>query len=190
MNFPTLDPSEWLALALVLVTIFYAWRTNSMVEEMRTTRKQALMPKLALGVDALGPTYFLHVLRNAGPGPALDVRVELIFEDTGGNVIDRRAWRSPLFVSGERREFLAPKDAAGRDIHPSGLGRVRVVGTAKDALGDKINVAESFDDPAGWQDVLFAADELWQDEPLDIIAKALKDTAKHLGSVAETLGKR
>jgi hypothetical protein len=64
---------------LVVVTICYAWTTSCMVGEMTAAREAQATPRLVLSIVRAGGGP-MPILRNIGPGAAMDVKVRLRFE--------------------------------------------------------------------------------------------------------------
>jgi len=94
------------SLALVGVTVWYAWQTQQMVREMRNSRIAAIRPSLRLDLGGFSTAASIEV-ENLGVGPAVDVSVDLIVL-VGGDEIERQHWSVPLLRSGERRTMLMP----------------------------------------------------------------------------------
>jgi hypothetical protein len=69
-----------LTAVLIAVTTYYAAQNRRMVKEMAATRELSILPKLALEFLRLGPTAMDVLVKNVGPGPALDIEVRLILE--------------------------------------------------------------------------------------------------------------
>jgi hypothetical protein len=69
-----------LTAALVFTTAVYAYFTWRMADEMRTSRLQALRPRLGLRIHPYSPLGGHLAIRSLGPGVALDVALEINFE--------------------------------------------------------------------------------------------------------------
>jgi len=146
-----------LTVVLILVTAYYAAQNRRMVKEMAATRELSILPKLALEFLRLGPTAMDVLVKNVGPGPALDIDVRLIFEPRGGGNADReeRRWRRNLLAPGEQKDFLPPGDLNDNlNRLPQEYQHVRLAGTMKDAANKTHAVDEIFADLPEWRDML------------------------------------
>lgn len=129
-----------LTLALVLVTLYYAWQTRQTVREMREARHAQVRPHLVPffrynepGVG-IGAIYIV----NLGQGSALDIDATMSLEPNG--IVTR--WRAAILRSGRRR-LWSPTTQGGRKkaLHPVlAAGKtprtaVRIVGRCRDVLG-------------------------------------------------------
>lgn len=71
-----------LALALIIVTIFYAWQTHRTVEEMKEGRKRASIPiitcdiEIDWGKEGVGESNKI-IVQNVGNSPALETNIEV-----------------------------------------------------------------------------------------------------------------
>jgi hypothetical protein len=142
---------------LITVTAYYAAQNRRMVKELAATRELMVLPKLALEFLRLGPTATDVLVRNVGPGPALDVDVRLIFEPRPeGNVgREERRWRRNLLAPGEQKDFLPPGDLNDNlNRLPKEYQEVRLVGSMRDATGKTYVVDEVFSDLAAWREML------------------------------------
>ena len=66
---------DYLTGFLVIITAYYAWQTNNMVEEMKLVRQYQFIPALKLEPTSLslGSSHDLEI-KNYGFGPAKDIR--------------------------------------------------------------------------------------------------------------------
>lgn len=97
------------------------------------------------------------LVRNVGPGPALDVDVRLVFEpQPGGNATrEERRWRRNLLAPGEQKDFLPPGDLNDNlNRLPREFQEIRLVGSMTDAIGKTYVVDEAFTDLAEWREML------------------------------------
>jgi hypothetical protein len=146
-----------LTVALIGVTAYYAVQNRRMVREMAATRELSVLPKLALEFLRFGPTAMDVLVKNVGPGPALDIDVQLIFEprDDGGTARDERRWRRNLLAPGEQKDFLPPGGLNDSLNHlPQQFQHVRLVGSMKDATGKVHPVDEVFANLPEWREML------------------------------------
>src|SRR4051812_41364550 len=91
-----------LTAVLVAITGYYAWQTYRMVEEMEKARAVAVLPRLALKWLGVGPTLSFIRVASVGPGPALDVDVEVIFVPKTDPAAElRRRIQTSLMAPGE-----------------------------------------------------------------------------------------
>jgi hypothetical protein len=146
-----------LTAVLIIVTAYYAVQNRRMVKELAAARELSILPKLALEFLRLGPTAMDVLIRNVGPGPALDLDVRLIFEPRPGGTAGReeRRWRRNLLAPGEQKDFLPPgslNDNLNR--LPQEYQEVRLVGSMKDAVGKTHAVDEVFADLPEWRGML------------------------------------
>ncbi len=191
-------------LALVVVTGRYAEQTRLMVGEMRESRKEArrsreqsVLPKLALSLEYRGPTFALIVVKNVGPGAALDADIELAFEPREGSSYERdgRPWRTNLIGPGEEHWFFPPRPG-GETLYVEGLAagfeRITLNGTVRDALAVEHRVDEHFDDLPGFYELNKGAYHVWrQDETVlalkervgQPIAKAVDELRRAIDSL-------
>jgi len=100
---------------LVLVTGYYAWQAKRTADEMRSARLLSLLPKLVLDIEMIGPTYGDVVVRNVGPGAAIDADLTLIFEGSEAAGREEREWLAHVIAPGEDHEFLPAHGIGGMD---------------------------------------------------------------------------
>ena len=179
-----MTPLEWLTAGLVVVNMVFAWQMVRSVTEMKRSRQLQVMPKLAPDLHVLGPALAFLRLTNVGLGPALDVRVKVVFEGIEGTPSDEREWRSSLFAPGEFHEFLPPQRNEGGHVSMDELTtdyrRVAVKGTAKDSLGRTHTVDEASDDLNEWWQVLKASGQRMDQDYLKRIADEITEIRKKL----------
>jgi hypothetical protein len=176
-----------LTAVLIGVTIYYAVQNARMVGEMRRAREIAVLPKLAVDLNFLGPLNAAVVVRSVGPGPALDIDVRLIYEPTDPNADpSERPWRRNLLASGEQLEFFSTGGANATNIDSLSATHkaIALKGSMRDATGTEHIVDERFDDLAEWRQVLEAASLRMPSEPDQRLARAL---GKELNSQAKTV---
>src|SRR5687767_9845745 len=103
---------EWLTAALVVITAYYAWRTQQMVGEMKRARELSVQPMLAVELKFAAPNFAEASIVNVGAGPAFDVDVELVFEPVpqSARARDVRRWRASVLVPGRSHDFRPPDD--------------------------------------------------------------------------------
>lgn len=179
-----MDTGDWITVALtaalVGATAYYAWQNRHMVKEMSATRAVSVMPKLALEWHGVSPTMSFVKLLNVGPGPALDVDIEVVFipkEDADDSrPADHRRWKASVVASGDQQAFL-PKGTNGGIADMEQLGnlydRVELRGEYKDALGNHHTAEGVLDDISGLREIQRAAHARWQHpEPEQRMAEA------------------
>jgi hypothetical protein len=176
-----------LTLALVVVTGLYQRDTHRMVEEMRLARGAQLMPRVVVTARSLGGGNSFWRIGNIGPGPALNVDVELTPEPGG---VPRR-WTSPVLVPGETHDFLpraTPEDTGQElmqlDQSTARFARLRLSGKCRSVLGEVRQIEELFDIREWWV-ALKAADNLVPHDWAEESARSLKDISKNLRVIAE-----
>jgi hypothetical protein len=172
-----------LTAVLILVTIYYAIQNQRMVGEMRKSRELAILPSLALEFHRLGPNSMTLAIKNVGPGAALDIDVQMIYEPVAGGAAEReeRRWRSNVMASGEAHDFMPPGELSNNlNTLTESFQAIRLRGTMKDAAGKQHTVDASFSDLPEWREVLGGAHQRWVDEPERRMAKAFADKFKGL----------
>lgn len=144
-----------LTLVLVLVTAYYAFQNRQMVLEMRRSRNAALLPKLALGFQRVGPTTVMLSVRNVGPGAALNPHLVMTWRPKGGEDVTR-PWRGRVLPSGESIDFFPPSGDLNNSMNwiPEVFSEIRLSGRMADAAGELHEVDELFDNLADWRQVL------------------------------------
>jgi hypothetical protein len=168
--------------ALVLVTAYYAWQTHRMVRVMEATRSVQVLPRLHPVLRLVGPNTGLLRITNAGPGPALNVQVQLALEPEG----PVRRWANPLIAQGESHDFDPLPDRPGPqlvtlDDLTATYHTLRLCGHFFDALGNRHEVNEPVDVREFWE-LTKAAVEL-RPEEWD------RATAQHLETIAKEVKK-
>jgi hypothetical protein len=169
----------WLTAALVLITGYYAWQTRRMVSEMERARGAQLMPRLVLDMKRLGAGNALLRVTNAGPGPALNVDVQLALHPDG----PVRRWAVPVVAAGESHDFIpdpsggAPNGRLHLDVLTDAFGELRLQGTCADALGKSHAVEDKLDVREYWR-LLKEVQETVPHEPLEEMAKHMEKLAK------------
>jgi len=129
-----------LTLALVLITLYYAWQTRQTVREMREARHAQVRPHLVPffrynepGVG-IGAIYIV----NLGQGSALDIDATMSLEPNG--IVTR--WRAAILRSGRRRVWSPTTHGSKKKtLHPvlaagkSARTVVHIAGRCRDVLG-------------------------------------------------------
>jgi hypothetical protein len=171
-----------LTLALVLVTIYYAIQNQHMVGEMAAGRRQAVLPKLALGFHRLGPTIVTIAIKNVGLGAALSVDVRMIYDPLPGKDGHEIRWRWPILAPGEQMDFMPPVDLQeSLNSIPATYQAIRLEGTCTDATGREHEVEDEYGDLSEWRDLLGKAHARFtQPEPEKRLADALHNKFKDL----------
>lgn len=179
-----------LTLALVAVTTYYAVQNRRMVKELAETRELSVLPKLALEFLRLGPTAMDVLVKNVGPGPALDVDVRLIFEPLPNSErpVEDRRWRRNILAPGEQKDFIPPGDLNDNlNRLPREYKEIQLKGTMKDATGKTHVIDEAFTDLSGWRSTL--GRERFVGLPERELAEALaKKFERPLGRLDRQLG--
>ncbi|MBI2690567.1 MAG: hypothetical protein HYX29_01285 [Solirubrobacterales bacterium] len=166
-----------LTAALIVVTIFYAIQNWRMAVEMRKTREAAILPKLALDFYRLAPVVVTTHVKNVGPGPAVDVDVQLTYVPLDGTIEpSNRRLRFAMLASGEGYDFMPPGELDGNmNSIPATYSAIELTGTLKDAAGRKHNVSERLDDLPEWRALLHEAVQRYEaPTPEKRMADALK----------------
>lgn len=138
--------STTLALALILLTAYYAWQTRQTVNEMRLARGASILPALTLSFYHPGAGFTFIVLSNHGPGPALDIDVTFAYGENGPRV----RWMSPLLAQGQDERFLEPNNAHQMDELIEKHGFIHLSGHCLDAIGKRHEVSRQIDLSEYW----------------------------------------
>lgn len=78
---------EYLTGFLVIITAYYAWQTNNMVEEMKLVRQYQFIPALKIKPTSLSVGSRLDIeIKNFGFGPAKDIRGVIRIEPNGEEI--------------------------------------------------------------------------------------------------------
>jgi hypothetical protein len=165
-----------LTVVLIGVTVWYTILNRRMVTEMGKTRALSILPKLAVEFEHIGPAVMDVAIKNVGPGPALAVDVELIFDPADQKAqLTIRRYRQNVLAPGEQQAFAPPGALDGNlDTLPRTYRAIRLTGSMKDASGQGHVVNETYDNLAEWRDLLHNANRLWSPpEPERRLADAL-----------------
>lgn len=182
----TVSVIDWLTLALVVATIYYAWQTHQTVEELRRTRGVAVLPRLVASIYPKAAGIGWIRIANVGPGPALDVAATLTFEPGGGTV----GWRSHVVASGEVHELGPSPDGPDGESEyrieelTKRFTHLRFAATYRDALGDSQSINEAVEIRDWWRAVKAANEHTphdWSEET----AKELEKIGEGIGNLAE-----
>lgn len=168
-----------LTAALVVVTGYYAWQNQRMVNEMRAARSAQLLPRVMPSVASFGPGLIYLRVSNVGPGPALHVELTLRLEP--GEWV--HPWTTGVIAPMEKHDFY-PRSSEDQAVMrlPQLTDRYqqfRIVGTCTDAVGKRYGIDEAFDIRVWWEYIQETGHRLerdWQEE-----------TAKELKRVADEL---
>jgi hypothetical protein len=164
---------------LVLVTTYYAWQTRQMAIEMRAARLLSLFPKLVLDVEMIGPTYGDVVVRNVGPGAAVDADLTLTFEAGNAGDAEDRRWLAHVIAPGEKHEFLPTRGIGSMDDLVAKHPTIALSGTLRDALGQVHTVAERIDAAEAWSR-LQGALHRWEETPERKVVRELEKIREEL----------
>lgn len=104
---PTTFSQLLFSFALVISTIIYTWYTRVQTEEMEQTRETTNRPVVSGGLDIMGPTHLVSIIRNTGNGAAHNVSSNIYFEDVDAGPIE---FKMPILPTGEEYEFEIPLD--------------------------------------------------------------------------------
>lgn len=181
-----------LTAALVVVTWMYQRDTHGMVREMRQARGVQVMPRVVLTINHRGAGAAFWRIASIGPGPALDLDVDVTPEPGGVT----RALRMPVMIPGETHDLIPladPKDQKSDflrlDETTSRFSQLRLKGRCRDVLGTEHPIDETFEVRDWWEtvkeaQVLLAHD--WSEE----MAKSLEKIEKDLQAIAKGLQSR
>lgn len=174
------------SLALVGITIWYAWQTQQMVREMRAGRRSSIRPRLKLHTQSFGRNV-LTKIENVGAGPALDISCEVTATMSDGTAPQIVRWNSPILRSGEGQLLDFPLDAVSDSmsldtLHERGcvLG---IEGSCMDTDGARHHVAgelkflQSAD--RGPQVTVTGVDDQWP--------RNIECIAKELGRIGDSI---
>jgi hypothetical protein len=183
-----MNPTEVLTLALVVVTIYYAWQTRQTVAELRRARSASVLPRITVSIRTLSAGVGWVKLSNVGPGAALDVDARMTLIPNGWEI----PWRAHVVAPGEYHEFI-PTPADDPNAQLGYLDRlierfdhIHLVATYKDALGGSYTTDESIEIRDWWRGVV-AAHSLVVHDPQQDQASELEKIRKVLEGIARKL---
>jgi hypothetical protein len=171
---------------LVLVTAYYAWQTREMAKEMRSARLLSLLPKLVLDVKMIGPTFGDVVVRNVGPGAAIDADLTLTFEGSEAAEREERQWLAHVIAPGEDHEFLPGNEIRSMDDLVAKHPRIALEGKIRDAFGQTHVVDERIDVAEFWGH-LENANERWVESADRKVVRELEKIRKELEAIQRHL---
>lgn len=173
-----------LTLALVLITAYYAWQNRRMVDEMREARIAQILPRLRPTVHSLGAGLGRLRVVNVGPGPAIDVDLEIRMEPGNDWVV---RWTAPVIGPGEHHDFW-PRDAGqstGAILRLDALTEryqdFRIIGSMQDVVGRHHVIDERFEIREWWSLIVLSGRNLDRDWT--------EQSAKHLETIAKEIRK-
>jgi hypothetical protein len=173
---------------LVLVTAYYAWQTREMAKEMRSARLLSMLPKLVLDVKMIGPTFGDVVVRNVGPGAAIDADLTLTFEGSESAEREERQWLAHVIAPGENHEFLPAHGIGGMDDLVAKHPTIALEGKIRDAFGQTHVVDERIDVAEFWGR-LENANERWVENADRKVVRELEKIRKELEAMRRHLGR-
>jgi hypothetical protein len=182
-----LGPTEWLTLALVLITGAYAWLTWRVVAESRMAREQQVRPHLKIHTSAAGAGVLFPSIISVGPGAALDVVVTLTAPYRDGRGDSRVTITRPYMAPSEMVEVFLPDPFGGRppvtfDELSGAFGSLRLNGTMNDVLGNAHTIEDVIEDLPGYL-------EAWGAKDTRATPDEAKRAADALGKIAAQLRK-
>jgi hypothetical protein len=134
------------------------------------------MPHVLPGFEHYGAGAGFPRVVNVGPGPAVDIDVEMWFEPGDGF---RRRWTNPVLVTGDFREMVL-KDESGKVVRMPALTEqfadMRLKGTCRDAMGEEYAIDETFDVRDWWQTAVAADERLMRGKTPEVVT-ALENVA-------------
>jgi hypothetical protein len=167
-------------IVLVLVTAYYAAQTKQMVKEMRSARLLSLLPKLVLDIKMIGPTYGDVVVRNVGPGAAIDADLTITFAESEAAGREEREWLAHVIAPGEDHEFLPTQGIGSMDELVAKHPTIALTGTVRDALNQTHEVNERIDVAEAWARVE-SAHVRWEEGSDRKVVRELEKIRKELG---------
>lgn len=173
---------------LVLVTAYYAWQTKEMAKEMRSARLLSLLPKLVLDIKMIGPTFGDVVVRNVGPGAAIDADLTLTFEGSEADGREEREWLAHVIAPGQEHEFLPANGIGGMDDLVAKHPTISLAGKIRDALGQTHTVDERIDVAEFWGR-LEQANERWVESADRKVVRELEKIRRELEAMRRHLGR-
>lgn len=173
---------------LVLVTAYYAWQTREMAKEMRSARLLSLLPKLVLDVKMIGPTFGDVVVRNVGPGAAIDADLTLTFEGSEAAEPEERQWLAHVIAPGEDHEFLPAHGIGGMDDLVAKHPTIALEGKIRDAF-DQTHVVDERIDVAEFWGRLERANERWVESADGKVVRELEKIRRELEAMRRHLGR-
>jgi hypothetical protein len=189
--------TEVLTAVLVLVTGYYAWQNRGMVKEMQATRKVTVFPKLALEWTMPSPTLGFPTIRNVGPGPALDVEIEVRLVPLPGHEEQQevRRWTASVIAPAEAREFIPPRKGKSGAMKTEDMAAtyrcIQLTGSYTDVLGEQHVADDELSDIDAWHRITGEAEAHWvHPDPVKRLAKELAETlAKEFKSSIDAIAR-
>ncbi len=170
---------------LAFVTASYAWFTRQMVNEMRESRSAQTRPYVVVDIENTRHTLCDMVIKNIGNSPAIGVEIafepEQMYYDTGKTLSGLPIFSQMKFVVPGREYRFFFKQLVGEDIDPlkeTFNAKIRYSDTAHNIYSDTIPL-----NPYLRWDLL-----LIDDKGMDDLVKAVVDTAKQTGKIADRIG--
>jgi hypothetical protein len=185
---PDLSPTEWLTLALVVITAYYAWQNRRMANEMRTARAVAVLPKVVPSIKIAAPDIAWIRVSNVGPGPALEVNASITLEPGGWKV----EWLAHVVAPAETHDFIPKRPGPGSTdiIRLTALteefSHVRLQGSCRDGLGGAHRIDERIEIREWWRK-LQAANHLRDRDELHELRVEVEKLRKAMERVADNL---
>ncbi|MEX2030705.1 MAG: hypothetical protein WD906_07030 [Anaerolineales bacterium] len=183
--------TKYANLLLAGITALYAFLTWRMLREMRLAREYQLDAIVTAAPVPMGPIYAQLRLHNAGPAPAIDVKVSIRLEPTLNT--PKREWRHPVVGVGQVEHFLLPEPPDTSQI--TDLRTLAERHTAlvvelswKNVFGKASSNARSFglrELQEGW----YAAGHLVPEEDLPVLVEGLAKTLSKLENHVEKIAK-
>ncbi|MGE3138154.1 MAG: hypothetical protein AB7I08_08545 [Thermoleophilia bacterium] len=182
-----------LTLVLVAITGFYAWQNWRMAEEMRASRRQAMMPRFVLDLDVVGPHAVFLSVQNAGLGAALSGRYELrllLVPSPDGEPRERVvAWSAVLFPPNHDRPFNFAEDREpwGADEIVERIRSVELTGLAYTTDGERVEIRADIEDMAAHMDARRAVTTLNRKSDTRYIRDELLKMNRTLSSILSAM---
>jgi hypothetical protein len=177
------------SIALLIVTVVYAWHTRAMANEMTATRLLSVQPRVTLAVNMRSATVGEIEIVNIGHGPAIEPQLTLKI----AALEDERPWRAHLLAPGESVGFML--NAAGQPHKVVTMQEatdldaiVELVGTTRDLYGVEHRVADTFDLAHWWREIV-EAQQRYREDPLVVTNRELKDLREAAEGIHKVLAR-
>lgn len=189
-----MEPIEWLTLALVLITGYYAWQTQQTVREMKKSRRLSVLPDLRADLHtSRSDDIATFSVTNTGQGPAIDVNVKLIYKATRAvaGTTTEYTWRAYTIAPGERHEFYPPmvedEHSTKIDELVAHFSEFRVRGEMKDSMGTTYLVDVKLDRFKEYRDIEKESGHNRPVDPATRTADSLTSVSRNIANISGNL---
>jgi hypothetical protein len=166
------------------------WRANLLPSSARPCRPPRFRcpGESVTGLAMIGPTFGDVVVRNVGPGAAIDADLTLTFEGSEAAEREERQWLAHVIAPGDDHEFLPGNGIGGMDDLVAKHPTIALEGEIRDAFGqthfvdERINVAEFWGR-------LENANERWVENADRKVVRELEKICRELEAMRRHLGR-